>query len=160
MAEKIRVLIADDHPVVREGLRGLLEIQPDIELVGEAVDGVDAIEKARTLAPDVILLDMVMPRKVLASALIVSRFADLRDGLHSLLAVGPLIGVIRLAFDLKVLVGHQEYTTGFVSVRSAPGIDIDSVGATMDGVRPAVSGLAEDLLGFNGLDNLGVAHKL
>jgi NarL family two-component system response regulator LiaR len=63
MVEKIRVLIADDHPVVREGLRGLLEIQPNIELVGEAVDGVEAIEKAQSLNPDVILLDMVMPRK-------------------------------------------------------------------------------------------------
>jgi two-component system, NarL family, response regulator LiaR len=63
MAEVIRVLIADDHPVVREGLRGLIEIQPNLELAGEAVDGVEAVEKARSLQPDVILLDMVMPRK-------------------------------------------------------------------------------------------------
>jgi len=63
MAEVIRVLIADDHPVVREGLRGLIEIQPNLELIGEAVDGVEAVEKARSLQPDVILLDMVMPRK-------------------------------------------------------------------------------------------------
>jgi NarL family two-component system response regulator LiaR len=63
MAEIIRVLIADDHPVVREGLRGLIEIQPNLELVGEAVDGAEAVEKARSLQPDVILLDMVMPRK-------------------------------------------------------------------------------------------------
>jgi NarL family two-component system response regulator LiaR len=63
MAEIIKVLIADDHPVVREGLRGLIEIQPNLELVGEAVDGVEAVEKARSLQPDVILLDMVMPRK-------------------------------------------------------------------------------------------------
>jgi two-component system, NarL family, response regulator LiaR len=63
MAEIIRVLIADDHPVVREGLRGLIEIQPNLELAGEAVDGVEAVEKARSLQPDVILLDMVMPRK-------------------------------------------------------------------------------------------------
>jgi NarL family two-component system response regulator LiaR len=63
MAEVIRVLIADDHPVVREGLRGLIEIQPNLELAGEAVDGAEAVEKARSLQPDVILLDMVMPRK-------------------------------------------------------------------------------------------------
>jgi two-component system, NarL family, response regulator LiaR len=63
MAEIIRVLIADDHPVVREGLRGLIEIQPNLELAGEAVDGAEAVEKARSLQPDVILLDMVMPRK-------------------------------------------------------------------------------------------------
>jgi NarL family two-component system response regulator LiaR len=63
MAEIIRVLIADDHPVVREGLRGLIEIQPNLELAGEAVDGVEAVDKARSLQPDVILLDMVMPRK-------------------------------------------------------------------------------------------------
>jgi NarL family two-component system response regulator LiaR len=63
MAEIIRVLIADDHPVVREGLRGLIEIQPNLELAGEAVDGVEAVEKAKSLQPDVILLDMVMPRK-------------------------------------------------------------------------------------------------
>jgi two-component system, NarL family, response regulator LiaR len=63
MAEIIKVLIADDHPVVREGLRGLIEIQPNLELAGEAVDGAEAVEKARSLQPDVILLDMVMPRK-------------------------------------------------------------------------------------------------
>ena len=63
MSNNIRVLLADDHAIVREGLRTLIGTEPGIEVVGEAEDGVEAVQKARTLQPDVILLDMVMPRK-------------------------------------------------------------------------------------------------
>jgi NarL family two-component system response regulator LiaR len=59
----IRVLIADDHAVVREGLRALIAAKPGIEMVGEAADGTEAILKARSLRPDVILMDLVMPRQ-------------------------------------------------------------------------------------------------
>jgi NarL family two-component system response regulator LiaR len=58
----IRVLIADDHAVVRRGLRTFLELQDEIEVVGEAEDGEQALTEAARLDPDVILLDLVMPR--------------------------------------------------------------------------------------------------
>lgn len=59
----IRILICDDHAVVRAGLRALIEAKSDLELVGEAADGVEAVKQARELEPDVILMDLVMPRK-------------------------------------------------------------------------------------------------
>ncbi len=59
----IQILIADDHPVVRQGLKALIGVQSGMEVIGEAVDGQDAVAKARLLAPDVILLDLVMPLK-------------------------------------------------------------------------------------------------
>ena len=58
----IRVLIVDDHAVVREGLRAFLELQDDLEVVGEAADGDQAVTEAQRLEPDVILMDLVMPR--------------------------------------------------------------------------------------------------
>jgi NarL family two-component system response regulator LiaR len=61
--KRIRVLIADDHAVVRRGLQALIDSEPGMEVVGEAEDGVDALLKVRTLKPDVILIDLVMPRK-------------------------------------------------------------------------------------------------
>jgi DNA-binding NarL/FixJ family response regulator len=57
----IRLLVADDHPVVRDGLRAMLATQPDMELVGEAATGTQAVERARALRPDVVLMDLQMP---------------------------------------------------------------------------------------------------
>jgi len=63
MSEPIRILICDDHAVVREGLKSLIELRSDMKVVGEAADGVEGVFKALSLHPDVILMDLVMPRK-------------------------------------------------------------------------------------------------
>ena len=61
MEKSIRILIVDDHAIVREGLRGLIEVEPDMEFVGEAASGREGVEKALALRPDVILMDLLMP---------------------------------------------------------------------------------------------------
>jgi NarL family two-component system response regulator LiaR len=61
--EIIRVLIADDHPLIRDSLRTLINTEPDLELVGEAANGEEVVKKADDLKPDVILMDLVMPVK-------------------------------------------------------------------------------------------------
>ena len=96
---KIRVLIADDHPMVRQGLRVFLELEPDLEVVGEASDGAEAAALTAELLPDVVLLDLVMPGvdglsalETLAEhgladrALVVTSFGEYRSALPALRA--------------------------------------------------------------------------
>lgn len=58
----IRLVIADDHPIFRDGLRRLLEAEPDMKVIGEAKDGAEAVKLARQLRPDIMLLDLAMPK--------------------------------------------------------------------------------------------------
>lgn len=68
-ARPIRVLVCDDHPVVRSGLQGMLRSQPDLEVVGEASDGARAVDMVRRFSPDVVLMDLKMPKMDGATAI-------------------------------------------------------------------------------------------
>ena len=61
-AQGVRIVIADDHPIFRDGLRRLLESEPDLKVVGEACDGAEAVKLARQFRPEILLLDLAMPR--------------------------------------------------------------------------------------------------
>lgn len=63
VSEQIRVMIVDDHAIVRDGLKEVLEQAGDMEVVGQAVDGVEALEVALDVAPDVVVMDLIMPNK-------------------------------------------------------------------------------------------------
>ncbi len=78
----LRVLIADDHPVVRSGLAGLLAVEPDIEVVGEVADGAAAVEAAAALCPDLVLMDLRMP--VLDGVAATAQITTRMPGVHVL----------------------------------------------------------------------------
>ena len=80
MKQSIRILIADDHAVVRRGLRSILQIEKDFQIVGEASNGIEAVEMARRLKPHVIIMDLIMPEKSgsEATAEILAKLPDTR----------------------------------------------------------------------------------
>jgi NarL family two-component system response regulator LiaR len=108
---RIRVLIADDHAIVRKGLCALLATEPEIEVIGEAQDGHEVIAEAQKLRPDVILMDLVMPRM---------------DGLEAtrhITAHQPEVGVLVLtsfASDDKVFPAIQAGARGYLLKDSGP----------------------------------------
>jgi len=61
MADKVRILLADDHAILRSGLKALLSLEPDLEVIGEASNGREAVKLAQQLTPDVIVMDISMP---------------------------------------------------------------------------------------------------
>lgn len=111
MNEQIRILIADDHAIVREGLRALLATEPGLELVGEANDGAQAVSKAHALKPDVILLDLMMPRM---------------DGVEAILAIkkdwpeARIIVLTSFSDDEKVFSAIRSGALGYLLKDSSP----------------------------------------
>jgi two-component system response regulator NreC len=120
----MKILVADDHAVVREGLKQLLNSQPDMEVVGEAIDGREALEKAKSIRPDVTLLDIAMP------------------GLSGLEAV-PLIKeavpntkIVVLSMHEKEAYVHRAFASGALAyvLKASPSSDV------LEGIRAANRG--------------------
>ena len=113
--DKIRIMIADDHALLRAGLRSLLSEQEDMELVAEATDGLEAIEMAKEVQPDVLVLDITMPRKTGIDALtdirrkcpktriLVLTMHDDHAYLRSVLAAGGAGYLVKRAADTELL---------------------------------------------------------
>lgn len=133
MTETIRVLIADDHAIVRGGLRGLIASEPGMELVGEAANGVEAVEQARALRPDVILLDLVMPRM---------------DGLQAIVAIkaenanARILVLTSFDEDEKVFTAIKTGALGYLLKDSAPEDLLEAIRQVYQGessLHPAIA---------------------
>ena len=129
MKAKVRVLIADDHSVVRMGLASLLGTAKNVEVVGEAINGDEAVRKALKLRPDVVVMDLVMPRKDGVAAteeilvatpetkvLILTTFGT-SDDITRALRVGAMGAIMKSATNRELLAAVQSVAQGrrFVS---------------------------------------------
>ncbi|MEU1310634.1 response regulator transcription factor [Streptomyces cinnamoneus] len=130
-----RILLADDQAEVRIGFRLILDSQPDMEVVGEAEDGLQAVELARKLTPDVVLADIRMPRM---NGLEVTRLLAGEDSPH------PVRVIVVTTFDLDEYVhtALRNGACGFLLKRSGPPLLVEAVRAAMAGdamISPSVT---------------------
>src|ERR687889_2159697 len=139
MEESIRVLIADDHPLFRDGMRGLLGSLPEMEVVGEASSGEQAIELARELQPDVILMDIQMPG--------INGIEATREILH----VSPRIGVLVVTMfedDDSVFAAMRAGARGYL-LKDSSGQEVGhAIRAVASGEAIFGPGVAQRLISF------------
>ena len=137
MTRPIRILIADDHAIVRAGLRALLKTEADMEVVGEAEDGVQALLQARSLRPDVLLLDLVMPRQ--------DGIEATRQIRHEDLPVRILV-LTSFAEDEKVFPAIKAGASGYLLKDSTPQELIHAIRDVYRGESPVDPSIAKKIL--------------
>ncbi len=133
----VRVLLVDDHAVVRQGLRTFLDLQADLTVVGEAKDGVEALQLARELAPQVVLMDLMMPRM------------DGIEAVRRMKAAQPEIQIIVLTSfgdDQKVFAAIRAGATGFLLKDVSPQDLALAIHAARRGEASLAPGIAMKLL--------------
>ena len=135
---RIRILIVDDHSVVREGLKALIGIKPDMEVVGEAKDGEEALDKVGELQPDVVLLDLVMPKK---------------DGLTAILEIkqqhpkSRILVLTSFADDEKVWTAIKGGALGYLLKDSSPAQLMQAIRDVYKGESSLHPSIARKLIG-------------
>ena len=133
----VTVLLADDHPIVRQGLRHLLEMQPDFKVVGEASDGLEASQMAERYHPDVLVVDMMMPG---LNGLEVTRQVRQRS---------PGTRIIVLSMhnnDAYVLQALKRGASGYILKDSAPAEMVQALNHVMLGKRYLSESLSQNLI--------------
>ncbi|MDQ3457849.1 MAG: response regulator transcription factor [Deinococcota bacterium] len=132
MAAVIRLLIVDDHPIVREGLKGYLGLQPDLAVIGEVGRADEALERAEALAPDLVLLDLQLPD---ASGL------ELLGWLRALPAPPRVLVLSSSADEDSVRGALRLGAAGYLVKHSGPGALLEGVRAVMRGEMALDPGL-------------------
>jgi DNA-binding NarL/FixJ family response regulator len=150
MEDSIRVLIADDHPLFRDGMRGLLGSLPDMEVVGEASSGEQAIELARELQPDVILMDIKMPG--------INGIEATREILHTSPRIGVLV-VTMFEDDDSVFAAMRAGARGYL-LKDSSGQEVGhAVRAVASGEAIFGPGVAQRLISFFSAPSPAVSRR-
>jgi len=158
--KKIRLLLADDHAILRAGLRVLLDAQPDMTVVAEAADGLEAIDRARVNRPDVAVVDLTMPglsgvqtlerlrREVPTTRLLVLTMHDDPAYAGLTLAAGATGHVVKDAESSELLAAIRAVHRGRTFVHTGTGVDDIEVSGSISAGVPALSARELQVLEF------------